>query len=75
MAMTNDQDVRYALRRLGVDLDPEQWSGVWVALYQDASHVAVFATEIEALRHAIDKQMTVKFVPYGEDIFKYEAPK
>jgi hypothetical protein len=72
--VTSDQDVRYALRRLGVDLEPEKWTGAWVALYGDASSVRVFATEIEALRHAIGFQMTVKFVPYGEDIFQYKDP-
>ena len=72
--MPTDDNVRYALRRLGVDLEPEKWTGVWIVMYLDASSVVTFGTEIEALRYAVDKQMFVKFVPYGEDIFNYKEP-
>lgn len=42
--------------------------GAWVALYSDYSGISIFATEIDALRHAVDKTMTVRFVPWGGDI-------
>lgn len=42
--------------------------GAWVALHSDYSGISIFATEIEALRHAVDKSMTVRFVPWGGEI-------
>lgn len=42
--------------------------GVWVAYYSDWSGAAIFASEIEALRHAVNMSMSVKFVEWGSDI-------
>lgn len=33
---------------------------VWIAFYSDWSSFALFETEIEALRHAVDHSMRVK---------------
>ena len=44
-------------------------SGVWIAYYSDRSGVVPFGSEIEALRYAVDKSMTVRRVPFGEDVF------
>lgn len=41
-------------------------SGVWLAFHSDWSGIAVFATEIEALRHAQEHTMTVEFRQWGE---------
>jgi hypothetical protein len=41
--------------------------GVWLAYHGDWSGWVVFAAEIEALRHAVDHSMRVKFLKYGED--------
>ena len=41
--------------------------GVWVASYGDRSGYALFATEIDALRHAVDKGMRVEFVEFGSE--------
>lgn len=40
--------------------------GVWIAYYSDRSAVAVFATEIDALRHAVERRMEVRFQEWGE---------
>jgi hypothetical protein len=48
---------------------PEQ-GGCWVAYYHDRSAVSVFGSEIEALRHAVERQMTVRFQPWGEVEFQ-----
>lgn len=40
--------------------------GVWVAYYGDRSAVVVFAEEIDALRHAVEHSMSVRFVHYGD---------
>jgi hypothetical protein len=74
--MTDDQPVSAA----PVERDAlEQWAddhfrpvrpepGVWAAYYPDDSAVAVFATEIDALRAAVDRSMAVVFWPYGMDL-------
>lgn len=47
-------------------MNTEQWS-VWVAYYTDYSGIAVFETEIEALRFAVGKGMQVeRFTSGGE---------
>jgi hypothetical protein len=45
----------------------EPW-GVWLAFYRDWSGLAVFATEVEALRYAVGKGMAVAFAKFGEDL-------
>lgn len=45
--------------------------GVWVARYSDGSGLYLFATEIDALRHAVGSAMEVVHVPYGEDALAY----
>lgn len=41
--------------------------GVWVAHYGDWSSIAIFATEIEALRYAVARDgMTAEFMEWGE---------
>jgi hypothetical protein len=42
--------------------------GVWLAYYSDWSGMAVFESELECLRYAVDKTMTVKYVPFGQDL-------
>ncbi len=42
--------------------------GVWAAYYSDMSGVRIFATEIEALRHAVENTMSVKFWEFGTDL-------
>lgn len=47
--------------------------GVWVAYCKDTQYyaVSVFASEIEALRHAVNHysgSMRVRFLPYGTDL-------
>lgn len=44
-------------------------AGCWVAYYSDRSGIAMFPTEIEALRVAVDRQMECKFVEWGADPF------
>lgn len=39
--------------------------GVWVAYYSDQSAFVLFETEIEALRHAVEMSMQVKFMTFG----------
>lgn len=41
-------------------------SGVWIAYHPDWSGFAVFPIELEALRYAQSRSMTVKFVEWGE---------
>jgi hypothetical protein len=43
--------------------------GAWVAYYSDRSGAYVFASEIEALRKAVESSMQVRFVKWGEDLF------
>lgn len=47
--------------------------GAWIAYYSDMSAVAVFVTEIEALRHAVDGSMSVIWVRSGQTIAEAEA--
>lgn len=42
--------------------------GVWLAHYYDGSDVTAFATEVEALRHAVGNGSNVIFVRYGESL-------
>jgi hypothetical protein len=44
----------------------EQPRGFWLCRYGDWSGIAAFPTEVEALRYAVDKSMTVEFVEWGE---------
>jgi hypothetical protein len=46
----------------------EQPDQLWVAYYHDWSGFAVFDREILALRHAVERNMAVKQIAYGEDI-------
>ena len=46
--------------------------GVWVTYYSDRSAVVVFATELEALRHAVELSMQVEFRQFGVDLFRGE---
>lgn len=54
------------MRQLIAGLGPG--NGAWVAYYLDMRAVAVFATEVDALRYAQSNSMEVKFVEYGERI-------
>lgn len=50
------------------ETSPTIEDGVWAAIYSDRSGCYIFATEIEALRCAVGKSMTVVvFVPWGMD--------
>lgn len=42
--------------------------GCWAAYYSDRSGVAIFATEIEALRYAVTNSMQVCFWEFGQDL-------
>ncbi len=42
--------------------------GCWVAYYLDRSAVALFASEIEALKYALPRAMSVRFIKWGEEI-------
>lgn len=42
-------------------------AGVWVAYYADGSGFVMFATEVEALRHAVDNGMMVRFARFGDE--------
>lgn len=44
-------------------------TGCWVAYYHDRSGAAVFKDEIDALRYAVERNMEVKLVHWGHDIF------
>ena len=49
-------------------MSEQEAGGAWVAYYSDWSGVSIFATEIEALRHAVGKSMEVGFFPWGSDL-------
>lgn len=50
---------------------PDPTSRVWMAYYHDRSRVALFDTEIDALRHAVDNGMQVIELRLPcEDVFK-----
>jgi hypothetical protein len=44
----------------------ELFAGVWLAYYSDYSGIAVFPTELEALKHAQSNGMNVRFCRWGE---------
>lgn len=44
-------------------------TGVWIVYYSDRSGAWVFDSELEALRLAVEKSATVKFVNWGGEIF------
>lgn len=46
-----------------IDVKPAE--GVWMAFYGDGSSAVPFATEIEALRHALGYSMQVEFTKFG----------
>lgn len=69
MSTLSDGELRRLLRVAG--LDPGE--AVWIARYPDCSGLAAFATEIEALRYAVEHSMEVVHVPWGEDIRSYPA--
>jgi hypothetical protein len=51
----------------------ETTEGAWVAYNHDGSGVAIFATELDALRHANKYGgMPVIFVHFGEDLHDAE---
>ena len=62
----------------GMDLDAEdarQWlsggpspDGVWVAYWRTGNVAIPFATEIEALRYALENAMSVSFVKWCEEL-------
>lgn len=43
-------------------------AGCWVAYYVDWSGMAVFNSELKAMRYAVEKSMRVMFVPWGVDL-------
>lgn len=75
---TFDVDVDYEFYVAAEFLTPEREviaepEGVWVAYCKDTQYyaVSVFASEIEALRHAVNHysgSMRVRFLPYGTDL-------
>jgi len=54
-------------RRALLGWDLESTSGVWLAYHSDWSGWVVFASEIKALRHAVENSMQVKFLEFGAD--------
>ena len=42
--------------------------GVWVSYYGDSQGVSVFATELDALRHALGYSANVGFLKFGSDV-------
>jgi len=46
----------------------EEPRGVWVAYYSDRSELAIYATEIDALRRAVDSSMAVAFWEFATDL-------
>lgn len=46
-------------------MEPDE---AWLAYYHDWSAMAVFDSEIECLRYAVERQMQVRPVSYGEDL-------
>lgn len=46
---------------------PSPGRGVWMAHYADWSAFVPFRSEVEALRVAVERSMTVTFCPFGED--------
>jgi len=58
-----------ALRRAEEVVITPDTLGVWVAMYSDRSSVVPFASELDALRHAVGNCMSVVFVQFGTDAF------
>jgi hypothetical protein len=54
--------------RLDDSTPSEPSAGIWVAFYSDLSETVVFDSELAALRHAVEREMSVKFIQYGEAI-------
>ena len=48
-------------------------AGAWVAYYTDWSGLRLFASEVDALRYAVDHGMAVLFVAWGEDPREVES--
>lgn len=64
--MSMQEAAAMSIQRADTQLDG---GGAWVAYYSDRSAAAVFRTELEALRVAVERSMQVKFVTWGEDIW------
>lgn len=43
------------------------YTGAWLAYYADQSGMAIFASEVEALRYAVEHSMQVTFWQFGTD--------
>lgn len=50
------------------DCDAVPPGGVWLAYYRDWSGMAVFRTELDALRYAVEKGMAVTPLLFGVDL-------
>lgn len=50
-----------------------QGQGAWVARHADRSGLCIFASELEALRHAVSNHMLVFWIPYGQDALTWEG--
>ena len=48
---------------------PSSSTTPWLAYHYDRSGAVLFATEVEALRYAVENHMHVKQVVWGEDVF------
>lgn len=42
--------------------------GAYVAYSEDFTHLAVFSSEVQALRYAVDAGLKVKRVPFGVEV-------
>jgi hypothetical protein len=42
--------------------------GVWIAYYSDLSSVVPFRNEVDALRHAVEHSMLLRFLEFGTDL-------
>ena len=60
--VTRSEYLRQLVAALG------QSGGAWVAYHPAAAGVYLFATELDARRHAAGTSMVVKFVPYGSSV-------
>lgn len=55
-------------RHTGFPGDPGDcvtYTGAWLAYYVDRSGMAIFGSEVEALRYAVEESMQVRFWPFG----------
>lgn len=48
--------------------DQTELNGCWIAYYGDYSDAVIFDDEIDALRHAVEHAMSVKFLLWGMSI-------